>query len=205
MSQHPEFRRIVLASTSRYRRELLSRLHIPFDVRAPIGVDERAVDLPARELALELAWQKAASVAAVEPDAIVIGSDQTASVDGELQVKPETRENASAQLRRLAGRSHDLITGVVIIDTRTGQRLDHLDVHTLTFRDLTDDEIEDYIAKDNPTDCLGARKIESLGITLMSRIEGNDFTAITGLPLIAVTRLLSQLGVNVLGTRAGSS
>ncbi|MBT9558975.1 MAG: septum formation protein Maf [Myxococcales bacterium] len=199
------FRRIVLASTSRYRHELLSRLHIPFDVRAPIGVDERAVVLPARELALELAWQKAASVAALEPDAIIIGSDQTASVDGELQTKPETPENAAAQLRRLAGRTHELITGVVLIDTRTGRRLDHLDIHSLTFRDLTDAEIADYIAKDNPTDCLGACKIESLGITLMSRIEGNDFTAITGLPLIAVTRLLAELGVNVLGTQSRST
>ena len=194
-------RRIVLASTSRYRRELLERLHIPFDVRGPIGVDERSVVLPPRELALELAYRKAASVAAVEPDAIVIGSDQTASVDGEPQHKPETPERARAQLRQLAGQEHELLTGVVILDARTGSRLDHLDVHRLRFRHLTDAEIADYVAIDRPTDCLGACKIESLGISLMDSIAGEDFTAITGLPLIAVTRMLRQLGVPVLGWR----
>lgn len=196
-------RRIVLASTSRYRRELLERLRIPFATRAPIDVDERAVELPAPELALELAYRKALSVARVEPDAIIIGSDQTASVDGEAQHKPETPERAEAQLRRLRGREHDLFTGVVMIDTRTGKRLDHLDCHRLMFRMLTDAEIADYVALDDPTDCLGACKIETLGISLMSSIAGEDFTAITGLPLIAVTRMLGELGAPVLGWRRG--
>ncbi len=176
----------------------MERLRIPFDVRAPIGVDERAVVLPPRELAIELAYLKAASVARVEPDAIVIGSDQTAELDGVLVTKPETAENAIEQLRRLRGGAHDLYTGVVILDTRTGARRDHLDVHRLRFRDLTDAEIEAYVRLDNPTDCLGACKIESLGIALMDAIEGNDFTAITGLPLMAVSAILRELGAPVL-------
>lgn len=191
-------RRIVLASTSRYRRELMERLRIPFHVRGPVDVDERAVVLPPRELALELAYRKAASVAATEPDAIVIGSDQTAELDGELVTKPETPERAIAQLQRMRGGTHDLYTGVVVLDTRTGVRRDHLDVHRLTFRALSDAEIANYVRLDNPTDCLGSCKIESLGIALMSAIEGHDFTAITGLPLMAVTAILAELGAPVL-------
>lgn len=191
-------RRIVLASTSRYRAELLGRLGVPFEAVAP-GVDESGLDLPPRELAAALAAAKARAVAERDGDAIVIGSDQVASIDGDVLGKPGTVERAQAQLARLSGRTHELITGVCVVDARTGGRLDHLDVHTMTLRPLSHAEIADYVGRDRPLDCAGAYKIEGLGIALMAAIEGDDFTAITGLPLIAVTRMLGALGAEVLG------
>ncbi len=193
-------RRIVLASTSRYRRALVERLEIPFECIAP-DVDERAVTLPPRELARHLSKAKAEAVARVAPDAIIIGSDQVACVDGEILHKPGTVERAEAQLRRLAGRSHELITGVCIIDASSGACREHLDVHRITLRALSDAEIRNYVARDQPLDCGGSYKVEGLGISLMAQIAGEDFTAITGLPLLAVVRMLGELNVAVLGDR----
>lgn len=195
-------RRIVLASTSPYRRALLERLGIPFEAIAP-EVDERAFDdgLPPHELAMHLSVMKAEAVAAVAPDAVIIGSDQVACIDGEALHKPGTPERAVAQLRRLAGRTHELITGVCVLDAATGADREHLDTHRITLRALTDGELEDYVARDQPLDCGGSYKVEGLGIALMQQIEGEDFTAITGLPLMAVVRMLAELKVAVLGGR----
>ncbi len=190
-------RRLVLASTSRYRRGLIERLGVPFEAIAP-NVDERAVLLPPKALAAALSGAKAEAVAAVVPDALIIGSDQVPSIDGEALEKPGTPERAEVQLRRLAGRTHELITGVCVLDAATGERREHLDVHRITLRPLTAAQIAAYVARDEPLDCAGAYKVESLGISLMASIEGEDFTAITGLPLIAVTRMLAELGLDVL-------
>lgn len=185
--------RLILASTSRYRRALMERLGVTFEAVAPVGVDERAVRLPPRELAVALSRAKAESIAALSPNAIVIGSDQVACLDGDELNKPGTPEAACAQLRRLAGREHELITGLCVIDTRTGERHEHLDIHRIRIRELTDAEIADYVRRDAPLDCGGSYKIEGLGISIMDRIDGEDFTAITGLPLIALCRILRHL------------
>ncbi|MFT7622605.1 MAG: septum formation protein [Myxococcota bacterium] len=194
-------KRLVLASTSRYRRALLERFGLPFDCISP-KVDERAVVLPPRELAAALSRAKAEAVIAAAPDALIIGSDQVATIDGEILTKPGTVARAEAQLAQLAGRTHELITGVCIVDAATGERREHLDVHRITLRALTAAEIADYVARDQPLDCGGSYKIEGLGISLMDAIEGEDFTAITGLPMIAVRRLLGELGLGVLGRPA---
>ena len=187
---------IVLASTSRYRHELLCRLGLPFEAAAP-DVDERAVALPPREMALALASAKAEAVLARFPEAVVIGSDQVATIDGEVLHKPGTEDNAVNQLRRLVGREHELLTAVCVASG--DRRLLHLDVHRLTMRPLDDEALRDYVARDRPRDCAGSYRIESLGIALMAKVEGEDFTAIVGLPLMAVTRMLEELGVRVLG------
>ncbi len=193
-------RRIVLASTSSYRRALLLRLGVPFDVASP-GVDEdaaKALGLAPQMLAQHLAHAKAAAIAANEPDAIIIGSDQCAEVDGAVLGKPGTAANAERQLQRLAGRTHHLWTGVTVLDTRNDARLDHVDLHRLTMRALDASQLAAYVARDQPLDCAGAYKIEGLGGALFERVVGEDATAIEGLPLSWVSRALYSLGVDVL-------
>jgi septum formation protein len=192
-------RRIVLASTSSYRRLLLERFGIPFDVRGPQGVDEDSLRLPARELVTTLARMKAESLACLEPNAVIIGSDQVAALDGDILTKPGTSERACAQLQRLAGRTHELLTAVCVIDTATGSRQEHLDVHRIRLRALTEADIQSYVAQELPLDCAGSYKVEGLGISLMDEISGVDFTAIVGLPLIAVRRMLHNAGVSIPG------
>lgn len=192
-------RRLVLASTSRYRAELLRRLGVAFEVVAP-GVDEeafKAADPAADQLVRELALAKARAVAARCGDAIVIGSDQCAELDGAILGKPGTAERAAAQLAALSGRTHRLWTGVALVDGRTGTARSHVDCHELSMRALDAAAIARYVESDLPLDCAGSYKIESLGIALFERVEGSDFTAITGLPLTVVVRMLAELGVEV--------
>ncbi len=185
---------LILASTSKYRRELLERLRLPFRCLAP-GVDEEPFKnsgaAPA-SIATYLARLKAESLSGFDPDAVIIGSDQVAELDGEVLGKPGSVENAVAQLERLAGREHRLITAIAIWHRFRCQL--HVDTTTLVMRRLNREEIERYVALDRPFDCAGSYKIESLGISLFEAIESSDQTAIVGLPLIAVTTMLRQLG-----------
>jgi septum formation protein len=188
-------RRLVLASTSPYRRALLERLAIPFDCVAP-GVDEAPrPGEPPRDLALRLARAKAAAVAAARPGSVVIAGDQVVALDGQPLGKPGSPEAAAAQLRRLAGRCHELLTAVAILD---GERSwEHLDATRLTMRPLDDAEIARYVERDRAWDCAGAYKIESLGIALFASIETSDPTAIVGFPLMAVAEALRSFGFRV--------
>jgi septum formation protein len=188
---------LILASTSRYRRTLLERLGLAFRCEAP-GVDEEAIQRLSSEpvaLAQRLAFEKAAAVASRFPDAIVIGSDQLATIDGEILGKPGTIEKAVEQLERLAGRTHELITAVCVMRIADGQHREHTDVTRLTMRPLDRDAFSRYVALDRPTDCAGSYKIEAAGVSLFAKIETDDFTAITGLPLIATVRMLEELGI----------
>ncbi len=185
--------RLVLASTSPYRRVLLERLGIAFAVEAP-RCDEEALKepgTPASDLALQLARAKALSLRreAAQAGAFILGSDQLVDLDGQILGKPHTVEGAVSQLKRLRGRAHRLLTAFALVDPESKVET-HLDVHTLTMRDLSDHEIERYVAREQPLDCAGSYKIESAGIALFARIEGEDFTAITGLPLLALSQLL---------------
>jgi septum formation protein len=185
---------LVLASTSRYRRALLERLGVPFRCWAP-RVDEGALktgNLDPRSLAERLATAKAESLICVEPDATVIGGDQLVSFAGQVFGKPEGAECAIDQLAAMAGRSHDLITALAV--RHEGRTILHTDVTTLHMRPLTRAEIARYVAADRPLDCAGAYKLEERGIALFERIDTADYTAITGLPLIAVTTILRSLG-----------
>lgn len=189
---------LVLGSSSRYRRDLLGRLGVPFDVAAP-RIDEEAVQRSGAEperVALRLAVAKAATVADTRTNAFVIGSDQVVELDGEILGKPGDEHGARAQLARLSGRAHRLVTALAL-RAPDGTLRTHVDVHTMTLRTLGSSEIERYVAADQPFDCCGAYKIESLGIALFDRIEGDDFTAIVGLPLIALARLLRDAGFAV--------
>ncbi|PXW97051.1 septum formation protein [Sphaerotilus hippei] len=195
---------LVLGSTSRYRRELLERLRLPFVVASP-EVDEQPLpgESPA-ELALRLALAKAEAVAALmavrEPgrDVVVIGSDQVAELDGEPIGKPGTHERAVAQLRRMSGRSVVFHTAVSVVRPDRGLRHTVIVPVQVRFRELGDAEIETYLRLDRPYDCAGSAKCETLGISLLAAIESDDPTALIGLPLIATSRLLREAGVDPL-------
>jgi septum formation protein len=192
-------RALVLASTSPYRRALLERLGVDFAAVAP-DCDEdqwKGQGLSAEELVTRLAREKAESVAASHPDAVIIGSDQAAEVDDEILGKPGTPAGARQQLKRLAGREHRLLTALCVLDARTGQRAEGLDIHRLRLRRLSDEQIARYVNADNPVDCAGSYKIEGLGIALFESVEGTDFTAVVGLPLTRVVALLGRLGIEI--------
>jgi septum formation protein len=190
-------RQLILASTSPYRRELLARLGVPFTCAAPPYVEEHDLAVAPEALVVELARRKAKSLAGQYPDALVLAADQVAEVDGELLTKPKTAERAVAQLLRLRGRSHRLLTGVVVLDTGSG-RLEHaLDVQVLEMRDVSDAQIEGYVAREQPLDCAGAYRIEGPGIALFASMQGTDYTGIIGLPLCRVVLLLARFGVSV--------
>lgn len=193
--------RLILASTSRYRRALMERLGLPFECVAPPFDEESAkaglMRLPVPERALRLAEGKALSVAALHPDALVIGSDQIASLDGEALSKPRTREGAIAQLTRLAGREHSLDTAVVVAHGASGRAESCVDTHWMAMRALTPEAIARYVDRDAPLDCAGSYRVESLGIALFEQVSGDDFTAVIGLPLTRVVAMLARFGVPV--------
>jgi septum formation protein len=188
---------LILASTSRYRRALLERLGLPFQCVGP-HVDEsrREAESP-RILASRLARAKAEAVARDHPQATVIGSDQVAARREELLGKPGSVEACRDQLRRSSGRSVLFLTAVHVIDGSTGTTQSHVDETRVHFRELSDDEIDRYIERDQPLDCAGGFKAESLGIALFERIESTDPTALTGLPLAWLCQALRRAGWRV--------
>jgi len=189
---------LILGSTSRYRRELLERLRLPFEVHAP-DVDETPLpgETPAA-LAQRLALAKAHAVSTTHPDAVVIGSDQVADLDGQPIGKPGTHERAVAQLRAMRGRSVVFQTAVAVVCRATGYEGTALVPITVRFRDLDDAEIEHYLRTEQPYDCAGSAKCETLGIALLDAIESDDPTALVGLPLIRTSALLRAAGIDPL-------
>jgi septum formation protein len=191
-------RAVVLGSTSPYRRELLSRLKLQFEVAAP-GVDESELpgEAPAA-LARRLAIAKARAVAARYPDAAVIGSDQVADLDGQPLGKPVTHERAVAQLRLMRGQTVVFHTALAVVCVATGfEQVDLAPVRVI-FRDYDDDEIEAYLRAEQPYDCAGSARSEGLGIALLDAIESDDPSALVGLPLIRTARMLRAAGVKIL-------
>jgi septum formation protein len=191
-------RRLILASTSSFRRELLARLGLPFTVAAP-NVDETSrpgENAPA--LVARLAESKAIAVARQQPAALIIGSDQAAVLDGAMIGKPGDHEQAVAQLQRAAGRTVVFYTGLCLLDSASDQRQIAVEEFRVVFRALTPAMIEAYLQREQPYQCAGSFKSEGLGIALFERLEGADPTSLIGLPLIRLTRMLEAAGVMVL-------
>ena len=195
MSESNLHRTLILGSTSRYRRELLGRFRLPFDTASP-DVDETPLpgEAPAA-LALRLALAKAHAVAAQFPEAIVMGSDQVADLNGQPLGKPLVHDKAMAQLRAMSGQSVLFHTAVAVVCKETGFAQADTAVVRTVFRSLSDAEIERYLRAEEPYDCAGSAKSEGLGITLLDAIESDDPTALIGLPLIRTARLLRAAGV----------
>jgi septum formation protein len=189
---------IVLATTSPYRQRLFERLQLPFRCVAP-NVDESPLPAePPDALAQRLATGKARAVSALHPQAVVIGSDQVASIDGDILGKPGNFAEAARQLRRSAGREVHFFTAVSLLSPERTAEQFHVEPFCVVFRSLSDRQIADYLHREQPYDCAGSFKVEGLGIALFERLEGNDPTSLEGLPLIALTNLLLTAGVQVL-------
>jgi septum formation protein len=190
---------LVLASTSTYRRSLLERLGVPFRWRAPLcdesAIQRSAAGLGPRRLAETLALAKASSLAGDEEGSAIIGCDQLVAFEGQVFGKPGTAELAMDQLMSMSGKTHELITAMVVI--RGAETFRHTDVTRMRMRRLPRDAIERYVEVDRPFDCAGSYKLESLGIVLFDRIESDDHSAITGLPLIALVTILRELGFTI--------
>lgn len=186
--------RLVLASTSPYRRALLERLRVPFDVAQPNVDETRRPGEPPAELALRLAIAKAREVAPAHPDALVIGADQVAALDGEALSKPETHARAVQQLRRMRGRRVEFLTALAVHRAAAGRTASRIVPCVVEFRGYSDEQIERYLDAEAPYDCAGSAKAEGLGIALIRRIEGEDPNALIGLPLIALVDLLAEHG-----------
>ena len=183
---------LVLASTSIYRRELLQRLQIPFEIAAP---DTNEAALPgesAKQTAWRLSLEKARAVAVQYPDALIIGSDQVAVLGEQRLGKPLTHENAVRQLRAMRGRSVIFYTALTLLNTRSNEAQTEVAENRVTFRQLSDEEIETYLRKEQPYHCAGSAKAEGLGIALISRMEGDDPNALIGLPLILLVSMLRK-------------
>lgn len=196
--RHAANRKLILGSTSPYRRELLSRLRIPFEVVSP-DVDETPYpsETP-QQLACRLAMAKARAVAAMHPASVVIGSDQVADLDGEPLGKPQAHDRAVEQLRRMRGKTVIFQTAVAVVCQEAKFAQMDLAQVKVTFRDLSDTEIEAYLLAETPYDCAGSAKSEGLGIAILESIDNDDPTALVGLPLIRTCRMLRAAGLVLL-------
>jgi septum formation protein len=189
--------KIVLASTSRYRRELLNRLQVPFSAVNP-GIEESALPgEPPEAMATRLATAKALAVASDHPDAVIIGCDQVAVSEGKIVGKPGNHENAVRQLRELSGRDAIFYTAICVHDASSGRTAIRVVPYRVKFRVLDDAVIQRYLERERPYDCAGSAKSEGLGIALIERMEGEDPNALVGLPLIALVDLLGECGVQI--------
>ena len=191
-------RALVLGSTSRYRRELLERLRVPFEMAAPDVDETPLVGEAPLALAQRLALAKAQAVAAKFPHAVVIGSDQVADLHGEPLGKPGTHARATEQLRRMRGQVVVFQTALAVVCAETGFVQQDVAAVRVLFRDLSDAEIEAYLVAEEPYDCAGSAKSEGLGIALLERIDNDDPTALIGLPLIRTARMIRAAGVRLL-------
>jgi septum formation protein len=189
---------LILGSTSSYRRELLSRLRIAFKCVPPLVDETPVANESPRELALRLALAKARAVAALHPNAVVIGADQVADLNGEPLGKPGNFERATKQLRAMRGQTVIFQTALAVVCGETGFEAVDISAVRVVFRDLSDAEITAYLLAEEPYDCAGSAKSEGLGIALLERIDSDDPTALVGLPLIRTAKMIAAAGIKIL-------
>ena len=193
--------RLVLGSSSRYRAQILARLGLPFEQASPDIDETPKAGEPPRDLVLRLATAKGAALAKPFGNALIVSSDQVASIDDLILGKPGTPERAVAQLQRLQGRSVTFYTSIALLNATTGHSQLDLDITLVHFRALSDNQIQDYVARESPLDCAGAFKSEGLGAALFEAIETRDPCALIGLPLIRLCAMLETAGAPVLANK----
>ncbi|MDO6692475.1 Maf family protein [Aliiglaciecola sp. 3_MG-2023] len=190
--------KIVLASTSKYRKALLDKLQLDFICHKPNVVESRRLNESAKDMALRLAEAKSKDVARHYKSGLIIGSDQTASLHNDILGKPGTPQNAKMQLQQCSGKEVVFYTGLSVVDANSNKCISLVEEYTVCFRNLTDQQIENYIAKESPLDCAGSFKCEGLGISLFSQLQGRDPNSLVGLPLIALCDVLAEFKFDVL-------
>ncbi len=189
--------KIVLASTSPFRKTILEKLGLPFETQSPHTDETRLENEAPEKLVQRLALAKAQAVAGHYPDALIIGSDQVAVIDDEILGKPGTHEKAVAQLQRASGKTLRFFTGLCLLNTKTGDHQLEAAPFDVVFRKLNDRQIENYLQKEKPYNCAGSFKSEALGICLFEKLQGDDPNTLMGLPLIRLVRMLEREGVAV--------
>ncbi|WP_330924716.1 nucleoside triphosphate pyrophosphatase [Candidatus Sororendozoicomonas aggregata] len=189
---------IVLASSSPYRKKLLEKLGMPFICHSPNTREQPLPDETPKALATRLASEKAWAVAKQYPRHLIIGSDQVAIVDNTVLKKPGNEIRAVKQLSLCSGKTATFFTGVTLLNSQTGQQQDHCEPFHATFRTLTQAQIRQYVQKEQPLDCVGSFKCEGLGVVLFEKMTGDDPNTLVGLPLIALTSMLLQVGIHPL-------
>ncbi len=190
--------KLILASTSPFRRALLEKLQLPFTTAAPEVDETPRPDETPMQLVERLAIAKARVVAEQHGDALVVGSDQVAVIDNSILGKPGTKERAVTQLRRASGRSVRFLTGLCLYNSSSGQYQSEVVPFDVVFRELSDAQIENYLAREEPWNCAGSFKSEGLGIALFERLVGDDPNTLIGLPLIRLVRMLEKEGMRVI-------
>lgn len=192
-------RKIVLASTSPYRRQLLKQLELPFVVATPLYIEELDQGVAPELLVKHLSFRKAESLARHFPDSLIIGADQV-FVDPRQRIlgKPTGRDGAILQLKAMIGQKHTFYTGITVLDASTGESASDYADYSVTLRRLSDEQVAAYVDREKPFDCAGSFRVEGLGIALMEKMEGDDYSSLIGLPLIKLTELLERFGVPVL-------
>ena len=191
-------RNLILASSSPFRRQILDKLQLEYSCISP-DIDESAIeDEKPEDLVARLAVEKAQKIAETESDCLIIGSDQVAVLGNEILGKPHTHENAVAQLKKLSGNRVTFLTGLALINAKTGNIQSETVPFYVEFRNLSDEVIENYLRAETPYNCAGSFKSEALGIVLFDKLEGEDPNTLMGLPLIRLVRLLENEGFNVL-------
>ena len=188
---------LILASSSPYRRELLQRFKLPFNHQSPAIDETSKPGESADELVLRLACEKAEAVANNNPNALIIGSDQVAVLDGEILTKPGSEGKALQQLSACSGRSVQFLTGLCLLNSQSGHQQQLVESFTVHFRTLTQEQLKRYIQLEQPLDCAGSFKMEGLGISLFERLEGGDPNSLVGLPLIQLVKLLEAEGITI--------
>ncbi|WP_294844967.1 nucleoside triphosphate pyrophosphatase [uncultured Gilliamella sp.] len=190
--------KIILASTSLSRKKVLEKLAIPFECVPPVCDETPLPGESAEQLVVRLAKLKAQSLVAKYPNSLIIGSDQVGVLNDQIVGKPHTVENARIQLKKSSGNTFYFFTGMTVIDTQSMQSTTICEPFKVTFRHLTDAEIDAYIAKEMPLQCAGSFKCDELGITLFDKLEGNDINSLIGLPLITLNKIMIKMGHNPL-------
>jgi len=190
--------KLALASSSPYRAQMLGQLHLPFDTLSPDIDETPKADEGIDDYVSRLALEKARAVAENCPNSLVIGSDQACTLQGLILGKPADEEAARKQLKLCSGKTVDFRTGLALINTATGKQRTHVEHFRVRFRSLTDEEIRAYIKIDQPLDCAGCFRVEATGIVLFEALEGRDYNALLGLPLIALVTMLREEGLNPL-------
>lgn len=195
MESGPPEKPVILASSSPYRKMLLERLQLPFHCQSPAINEEPRAGETATELVTRLAREKALAVAGKYSNGLVIGSDQVAALENRILVKPQTHDRAARQLQELGGRSVVFHTGVCVVNAASGTQQCDSVPFSVTFRQLSEQEIERYLGKEQAWDCAGSFKVEGLGISLLEKMSGEDITALIGLPLIRLSAMLRNEGL----------